>query len=89
MVGSIALLVGLVMMGQLRYDTSFWYVGVSILISWAAGVGLTMQNLVLIVQNTVNPTQIGRRMKLGHVLPHDRRQGGHVRHGHGIGPARC
>lgn len=57
-VGSFLLLIGLVMMGQLRYDTSFWYVGVSMFIL-GSGVGLCMQNLVLVVQNTVNPTQIG------------------------------
>ncbi|MBK0417648.1 DHA2 family efflux MFS transporter permease subunit [Leucobacter sp. CSA1] len=56
--GSLALLVGLVLMGQLRYDTSYWYVGVSMFIL-GAGVGMTMQNLVLVVQNTVAPTQMG------------------------------
>lgn len=56
--GAIALLAGLFMMGQLRYDTSYWYVGVSMFIM-GAGVGMTMQNLVLIVQNTVVPTQMG------------------------------
>ena len=57
-VGSIMLFVGLIMMGQLRYDTSFWYVGVSMFIM-GCGVGMTMQNLVLVVQNTVAPNQIG------------------------------
>lgn len=57
-VGSFLLLIGLVMMGQLRYDTSFWYVGVSMFVL-GSGVGLCMQNLVLVVQNTVNPTQMG------------------------------
>lgn len=56
--GAVALLAGLFMMGQLRYDTSYWYVGVSMFIM-GAGVGMTMQNLVLIVQNTVAPTQMG------------------------------
>ena len=56
--GSIALLVGLILMGQIRYDTSFWYVGVSMFIM-GCGVGMTMQNLVLVVQNTVVPNQIG------------------------------
>ena len=56
--GSIALLVGLVLMGQIRYDTSFWYVGVSMFVM-GCGVGMTMQNLVLVVQNTVAPTQMG------------------------------
>ena len=56
--GSIALLVGIALMGQIRYDTSFWYVGVSMFIM-GCGIGMTMQNLVLVVQNTVPPTQMG------------------------------
>lgn len=56
--GSIALLAGILMMGQIRYDTSFWYVGVSMFIM-GCGVGMTMQNLVLVVQNTVQPAQMG------------------------------
>ena len=56
--GAIALLVGIVLMGQIRYDTSFWYVGVSMFIM-GCGIGMTMQNLVLVVQNTVAPTQMG------------------------------
>lgn len=56
--GSIALLLGLIMMGQLRYDTSFWYVGISMFIM-GCGVGMTMQNLVLVVQNTADPRQMG------------------------------
>ncbi len=57
-VGSFALLAGLIMLGQLRYDTSYVYVGVSMFIL-GCGVGMTMQNLVLVVQNTVDPHQIG------------------------------
>ncbi|EYT54267.1 multidrug MFS transporter [Leucobacter sp. UCD-THU] len=57
-VGALALLAGLLMMGQLRYDTNYWYVGVSMAVL-GAGVGMTMQNLVLIVQNTVAPTEMG------------------------------
>ena len=56
--GSLMLVVGLLMMGQLRYDTPFWYVGVSMFVL-GAGVGLCMQNLVLVVQNTVSPNQMG------------------------------
>ncbi|MCB1273443.1 MAG: MFS transporter, partial [Leucobacter sp.] len=56
--GALALLAGLFMMGQLRYDTNYWYVGVSMAIL-GAGVGMTMQNLVLVVQNTVAPTEMG------------------------------
>ncbi|NLB47484.1 MAG: MFS transporter, partial [Microbacteriaceae bacterium] len=56
--GAIALLVGLVLMAQMRSDTSFWYIGVSMFVL-GCGVGMTMQNLVLVVQNTVNPNQMG------------------------------
>ncbi|MBK0421655.1 MFS transporter [Leucobacter sp. CSA2] len=56
--GSFILLIGLIMMGQLRYDTSFWYVGVSMFVL-GTGVGLCMQNLVLVVQNTVSPNELG------------------------------
>ena len=56
--GSILLFVGLVMLGYLRYDTSLWYVGVAMFIL-GCGVGMTMQNLVLVVQNTVSPHQMG------------------------------
>lgn len=57
-IGASGLLVGLVLMGQLRYDTSYWYVGVAMAIL-GAGVGMTMQNLVLVTQNTVKPTEMG------------------------------
>ncbi|MBP1325209.1 EmrB/QacA subfamily drug resistance transporter [Leucobacter exalbidus] len=57
-IGGVCLVIGTVMMGQLRYDTDMWYVGVSMFIL-GCGVGMTMQNLVLIVQNTVAPTQMG------------------------------
>ncbi|MFV0435480.1 MAG: MDR family MFS transporter [Leucobacter sp.] len=56
--GSFVLLVGLLMMGQLRYDTSFWYVGAAMFIL-GAGVGMCMQNLVLVVQNSVSPHELG------------------------------
>ncbi len=56
--GSLLLLAGMLMMGQLRYDTSFWFVGVAMFVL-GSGVGLCMQNLVLVVQNTVAPTQMG------------------------------
>lgn len=56
--GSIILFAGLLMMGQLRYDTAYWYVGLSMFVL-GTGVGMTMQNLVLVVQNTVAPQDMG------------------------------
>jgi EmrB/QacA subfamily drug resistance transporter len=56
--GSILLTIGLALMGTIRYDTSFWLVFLYMFVM-GAGVGMVMQNLVLIVQNAVNPRQIG------------------------------
>ncbi|WP_440711252.1 MDR family MFS transporter [Herbiconiux sp. YIM B11900] len=56
--GSVLLTVGLLLMGTIRYDTSFSLVFVYMFVM-GAGVGMVMQNLVLIVQNAVDPRQIG------------------------------
>lgn len=57
-IGSILLTVGLVLMGTLRYDTSFVLVSVYMAIV-GAGVGMCMQNLVLVTQNAVAPNEVG------------------------------
>ncbi|WP_285114549.1 MDR family MFS transporter [Leifsonia sp. fls2-241-R2A-40a] len=57
-VGSVLLTVGLYLMSTIEYDTNYWLVSVYMLIL-GAGVGMVMQNLVLIVQNTVRPEQLG------------------------------
>lgn len=56
--GAVALVIGIFMLGQLSYDTSYWYVGISMFVL-GAGIGMLMQNLVLVVQNTVVPQQLG------------------------------
>lgn len=56
--GSIALVVGLALMGTIQYDTPYVLVAVFMFIT-GAGVGMVMQNLVLIVQNTTEPKNIG------------------------------
>jgi EmrB/QacA subfamily drug resistance transporter len=56
--GSVLLTIGLALMGTIRYDTSFFLVFVYMFVM-GAGVGMVMQNLVLIVQNAVDPRQIG------------------------------
>jgi EmrB/QacA subfamily drug resistance transporter len=56
--GSVLLTIGLALMGTIRYDTSFSLVFVYMFVM-GAGVGMVMQNLVLIVQNAVDPRQIG------------------------------
>jgi EmrB/QacA subfamily drug resistance transporter len=49
--GGVLMIVGSFMLSRLHYDTNFWYVGVSMFVL-GAGVGMLMQNLVLVVQNT-------------------------------------
>lgn len=57
-VGSVLLIAGLALLTTLEYDTPFILVSVYMFLM-GAGVGATMQNLVLIVQNTARPEQIG------------------------------
>ncbi len=56
--GAILLTVGLYLMSTIEYDTNYLLVSVYMLVL-GAGVGMVMQNLVLIVQNTVRPEQLG------------------------------
>jgi EmrB/QacA subfamily drug resistance transporter len=58
LVGSIALVVGLGLMGTIEYDTPYVIVAVYMFVM-GSGVGLVMQNLVLVVQNTTEPANIG------------------------------
>ena len=57
-VGSILLTIGVSLMSTLRYDTSYVLVAVFMFIM-GSGVGMVMQNLVLVVQNSVDPRQLG------------------------------
>jgi EmrB/QacA subfamily drug resistance transporter len=57
-VGSVFLIAGSVMLSTIHYDTDFFLVSVYMFLL-GAGVGMTMQNLVLVVQNTTKPTEIG------------------------------
>ncbi|CAN5308191.1 N/A [soil metagenome] len=56
--GSILLTIGISLMGTLRSDTSFVLVSIYMFVM-GAGIGMVMQNLVLVVQNSVNPRQLG------------------------------
>jgi EmrB/QacA subfamily drug resistance transporter len=56
--GASLLTVGMFLMGSIEYNTNYLLVSVYMFVL-GAGVGLVMQNLVLIVQNTVSPANIG------------------------------
>ena len=57
-VGSVLLIAGSSLLATLHYDTPFILVSVYMFLL-GAGVGMTMQNLVLIVQNTARPEEMG------------------------------
>ncbi len=50
--------VGLALMGTLRYDTSIWLVGIYLLLV-GIGTGGLVQNLVLVVQNDLRASELG------------------------------
>jgi hypothetical protein len=56
--GSVLQLVGLYLLGTIHYDTNFVLVSMYMFLL-GAGLGMVMQNLVLIVQNAVTPAEIG------------------------------
>ena len=67
-VGSVLLIAGSYLLSTIHYDTNFVLVSLYMFLL-GAGVGMTMQNLVLIVQNTVEPDRDRRRQLRRHVLP--------------------
>lgn len=56
--GAALQIVGLYLLGTIHYDTPFWQVGLYMFVL-GAGVGLVMQNMVLVVQNAVEPQILG------------------------------
>ena len=56
--GSVLLTAGTALLATISYDTDFIVVSIAMLLM-GAGIGITMQNLTLIVQNTANPREIG------------------------------
>lgn len=56
--GSILLTIGMVLMSTIEYDTNFALVSLYMVLL-GAGVGMIMQNMVLIVQNAVEPSELG------------------------------
>ncbi|MDL5351383.1 MDR family MFS transporter [Microbacterium sp. zg-YB36] len=57
-VGAVLLVAGSTMLATIESDTNFVLVSIY-MFALGAGIGMTMQNLVLVVQNTANPSQIG------------------------------
>jgi len=57
-VGAVLLIAGSYLLSTIHYDTNFFLVSVYMFLL-GAGVGMTMQNLVLVVQNTTRPEEIG------------------------------
>jgi EmrB/QacA subfamily drug resistance transporter len=56
--GAVLMIVGTLLLTQLHYDTDFFYVGASMFVL-GAGVGMIMQNLVVVVQNTTAVRNMG------------------------------
>ncbi|MTE23472.1 DHA2 family efflux MFS transporter permease subunit [Microbacterium sp. ZXX196] len=56
--GGVFLIAGTALLSTLHVDTPLWMVGVFMFIL-GAGTGMTMQNLVLVVQNAADPAQMG------------------------------
>jgi EmrB/QacA subfamily drug resistance transporter len=56
--GSVLIVAGSVLLGSLRFDTSLVLVGIYMFIL-GAGVGMIMQNLVLVVQNSIDVRNLG------------------------------
>jgi EmrB/QacA subfamily drug resistance transporter len=57
-VGAVFLIAGSTLLSTIHYDTNFALVSLYMFLL-GAGVGMTMQNLVLVVQNTARPTEVG------------------------------
>lgn len=56
--GAVLLIAGAALLSTIHYDTDFTLVSLYMFLL-GAGVGMTMQNLVLVVQNTTRPEEIG------------------------------
>src|SRR5699024_3235959 len=56
--GGVLLVAGSSLLSTLTMSTPLWLVGVYMFLL-GAGTGMTMQNLVLVVQNSANPSQMG------------------------------
>ncbi|MEU4193198.1 MFS transporter [Kribbella sp. NPDC026611] len=57
-IGGLFLTAGLGVLGTIDHTSPYWYIGLGML-GMGIGMGMTMQNLVLAVQNTVDVSQVG------------------------------
>ncbi|GAA1572409.1 MULTISPECIES: MDR family MFS transporter [Kribbella] len=57
-IGGFCLTAGLGVLGTIDHKSPYWYVGIGML-AMGIGMGMTMQNLVLAVQNTVDVSEVG------------------------------
>ncbi|MBP2354511.1 EmrB/QacA subfamily drug resistance transporter [Kribbella aluminosa] len=57
-IGGFCLTAGLGVLGTIDHESPYWYVGLGML-AMGIGMGMTMQNLVLAVQNTVDVSEVG------------------------------
>ncbi|MFF0338459.1 MFS transporter [Kribbella sp. NPDC004875] len=57
-IGGLCLTAGLGVLGTIDHESPYWYVGLGML-AMGIGMGMTMQNLVLAVQNTVDVSEVG------------------------------
>ncbi|MFJ4503551.1 MFS transporter [Streptomyces sp. NPDC088864] len=56
--GGFLVTAGLGLLGTIRYDTTYWHIGVYMFVM-GLGIGMMMQNLVLATQNQVDPSDLG------------------------------
>ncbi|RKW70131.1 MFS transporter [Galactobacter caseinivorans] len=56
--GSALLTASLALLGTIHYDTNYWLVALYMFVM-GSGLGMVMQNLVLVVQNAVSPRELG------------------------------
>ncbi|RIX28855.1 MDR family MFS transporter [Amnibacterium setariae] len=57
-VGATLLVAGVTLLGTIRVDTPYWTLAIFMLVI-GLGLGMTMQNLVLVTQNSLQATQLG------------------------------
>ncbi|TDW98104.1 MFS transporter [Kribbella sp. VKM Ac-2566] len=57
-IGALFLTAGLGLLGTIDHTSPYWYVGLGML-AMGIGMGMSMQNLVLAVQNTVDVSEVG------------------------------